>query len=316
MKEACKACKMKFGVYFSFRRLPGDSKPWAEVYDESFAQMRLAEDLGYDSVWLTEHHFSDDGYSPSVLPIAAAAAAHTSVIDIGVFVALLPLYNPVRLAEDAATVDVISRGRLILGLSAGYVASEFAALGVDFDRRSRIADEALEILRGCWSGDHYSFSGEHFTVSDVSVYPKPHTRPHPRIFYGGGSPAGRRRHRFVVETMNWSKEPELLWLYIGDDADEVWDQWGPGASHVHTRYKQWTDESGGDWWKDDPRAHFIAGDVNTAIEAIENKLGGFRTEREGEAETLVLGMNMPGVDDSDIRRSMELFAAHVMPRFQ
>ena len=77
--------KMKFGVYFSFRRLPGDSKPWAEVYDESFAQMRLAEDLGFDSVWLTEHHFSDDGYSPSVLPIAAAAAAHTSVIDIGGF---------------------------------------------------------------------------------------------------------------------------------------------------------------------------------------------------------------------------------------
>ena len=307
---------MKFGVYFSFRKLPGDHKPWAEVYEENFAQMRLAEELGFDGVWLTEHHFSDDGYSPSVLPIAAAAAAQTSTIDIGVFIALLPLYNPVRLAEDAATVDVISRGRLILGLSAGYVASEFAALGVDFDRRSTIADEALEVLHGCWSVDNYSFSGEHFTVSDVSIYPKPHSQPHPRIFYGGGSPAGQRRHRFVVEAMNWSKEPELLWLYISDGFDKAWDEWGEGASHVHARYRRWTEESGGSWWDADPRFHFIAGDVDTAIGAIENKLGGFRAEREGEAETLVLGMNMPGVDHDKTCRSMELFATQVMPQFK
>ena len=170
---------MKFGAYFSFRRLPGDPKPWAEVYDESFAQMQLAEELGYDGVWLTEHHFSDDGYSPSALPIAAAVASQTSVIDIGVFIALLPLYNPVRLAEDAATVDIISLGRLILGLSAVYVASEFAALDVDFDRRSLIADEGLEILHGCWSGDHYSFSGEHLPCRTSPFTPSPTPNPIP-----------------------------------------------------------------------------------------------------------------------------------------
>ena len=116
--------------------------------------------------------------------------------------------------------------------------------------------------------------------------------------------------------MNWSREPELLWLYVSDDAGTAWEEWGAGASHVHARYMRWTQESGGNWWDADPRSHFIAGDLDTAVGAIETKLGGFRTEREGEAETLVLGMNMPGVDDDKICRSMELFATHVMPRFR
>src|SRR5574340_1381661 len=154
---------MEFGIYLSFRSAD-PSRPWSAVYREGFGQIELAEALGFDAVWLTEHHLVDDGYSPSVLPLAAAAAVRTEHLDIGTFIALLPLYNPVRLAEDAATVDILANGRFILGLSAGYVQSEFSGLGIGFSDRGSRCDEALEIRLGCWTHNGFSFQGRHFDI--------------------------------------------------------------------------------------------------------------------------------------------------------
>src|SRR3990172_7503570 len=99
---------------FSMRN-PGLKKPWAQVYGEMLEQAELAEELGFHSIWMSEHHFIDDGYCPSTLIAAAAAAARTKKITIGTRLLLLPLHNPVRVAEDAAVVDIISGGRFILG---------------------------------------------------------------------------------------------------------------------------------------------------------------------------------------------------------
>jgi len=107
---------MDFGPLLAFRNPPPGRVPFTEIYRKHFDIAALTEDLGYDTVWLTEHHFIDDGYSPSLLPIAAAIAARTRKIRIGTFVLLLPLHNALRVAEDAATVDIISNGRLDLGL--------------------------------------------------------------------------------------------------------------------------------------------------------------------------------------------------------
>jgi alkanesulfonate monooxygenase SsuD/methylene tetrahydromethanopterin reductase-like flavin-dependent oxidoreductase (luciferase family) len=142
---------MDFGLLFAFRNPPPVQVPFAELYGKQFDLAVLAEDLGYDTIWLTEHHFIDDGYSPSLLPIAAAVAARTRRIRIGTFVILLPLHNALRIAEDAATVDIISNGRFDLGVGQGYRIPEF--VGFDIPRRERGArlQEGAEVIRRAWT---------------------------------------------------------------------------------------------------------------------------------------------------------------------
>src|SRR5579871_5032058 len=103
---------MRVGTIIGFQNPAAWRRNWAELYAETLAFAARAEDLGLDEVWLSEHHFSDDGYSPALMPIAAAVATRTRNIRIGTKVLLMPFHNPVRLAEDAAVVDIISNGRL------------------------------------------------------------------------------------------------------------------------------------------------------------------------------------------------------------
>ena len=112
--------KVKVGYQFDFRNPPGSGLSFAELYRDMFRQAERAEELGFDSLWLTEHHFTDDGYLPSMIPMASALAARTQRVTIGTYVLLVPFYHPVKLAEDAAVTDVISNGRLRLGFGLGY----------------------------------------------------------------------------------------------------------------------------------------------------------------------------------------------------
>lgn len=186
---------MRFGYgLITCQRHPRDPRSDAELYRDAVRLARTAEDAGFDSVWLSEHHFLDDGYMPSLLPVAAAIAQATERIEIGTGVLLAPLHDPLRLAEDAATVQLLSGGRLILGIGAGWRPEEFEVFGVGLDERAARMRETVAILRGAWGPGTFSHDGRHYSFTDVNVTPKPQA-PIPIWMGGFAEPAIRRAGR-------------------------------------------------------------------------------------------------------------------------
>ena len=172
---------MRFGLVYDFRNPAQWRKPWEEVYAGLLDQIAMADELGYDSIWLTEHHFVEDGYTPSPVPLMAAIAARTRRVQISTDILILPLYHPVKLAEDIATIDAISNGRVMLGVGAGYRDEEFEAFGTSRRERGRRMEEGVAVLRGCWADGPFSFHGKHYMYSNIDVTPKPVQKPHPPL---------------------------------------------------------------------------------------------------------------------------------------
>ena len=175
--------QVNFGLWYDLRSPAAWPIEFERLYAESLDQIVWAEDLGFDSVWLTEHHFREDGYSPSPLIIAGAIAARTKKIRVGTNLLLLPLYDPVRLAEDAAAVSLLAGGRFDLGVGGGFVEKEFKTFGRKLKNRPSILEEGIEILRRAWTGKAVNFNGKRFKVDNVTISPSPQTTP--RILLGG-----------------------------------------------------------------------------------------------------------------------------------
>jgi alkanesulfonate monooxygenase SsuD/methylene tetrahydromethanopterin reductase-like flavin-dependent oxidoreductase (luciferase family) len=180
---------MKFGLMHLFQQDPAKD-PGGEagkVIREAISQSVYAEELGFDSVWLAEHHFHPYGLVGSPLIAAAAVAATTERIRIGTAVLVLPFYNPLRLAEDCALVDQISEGRLDIGFGRGYQPAEFRRLGVPQAEARARTEECIEILKLAWTQDQFDFQGQFWNVDGVSVLPKPAQDPHPRLYQAASS---------------------------------------------------------------------------------------------------------------------------------
>ena len=183
----------RLGVWYDFRNPARWRVPWPQLYRETLDQAAYAEELGFSSVWLSEHHFSEEGYLPSLAAVLGALAMRTSRVRLGTAVLLAPLHHPLRLAEDLAVVDQLSGGRLDVGIAPGYKPDEFAVLGVPKGERGARTDETIEILKLAWGGERFSYAGKHFTFDDVIVAPPPVQPAGPPIWVGGSSLAAARR---------------------------------------------------------------------------------------------------------------------------
>jgi len=166
-----------------------------------------AEELGFKSLWVSDHvvipdshqGFGDVFYDPFIT--LAYVAAHTRNISLGTSVIILPYRNPVVLAKMISTLDVLSEGRVILGLGAGWLQKEFEALGVPFNQRGEIANEYLKILKILWTEDDPRFKGKYLEFSDIKFLPKPYQKPYPLIWVGGGS--NKAIERAVIYGDGW-----------------------------------------------------------------------------------------------------------------
>ncbi len=177
---------MKVGIlqFFGWR---DRSVPLASVYDSALERFAIMDQTGYDAVWLAEHHFSSFSVCPSVHMMGTMAAARTKRLRIGTAVSLAPFYNPLRLAEEIALLDVLSGGRVNWGVGRGFERSEFAAFGIPGDESAPRFHEAVEIVLKAWTHQRLSHQGRFHQYEGVEVLPKPVQTPHPPIWMAASS---------------------------------------------------------------------------------------------------------------------------------
>ena len=184
---------------------PGDPRTVADEYDDILALSRLAEAIGFDSLWVSEHHHAADSYLPSLTAMLAAMAVVTERVLLGTAVVLGPFQHPLRFAEDCAVVDQLARGRLVVGLGAGWRKEEFEAFGIPLSERVGRTTELLKICRAAWEQGRFTFRGKHFSYDNVLLTPKPFGRI--RLLLGGSAPtavarAGRLADGFMGTPQN------------------------------------------------------------------------------------------------------------------
>lgn len=184
---------MRYGVIFSCQDPVGSEIGHRAVYESALAQAAAADAQGYHWINVTEHHVAADGYLPALFVLLAAMAARTERIRISTGMLILTLHSPIRIAEEAAVLDIISGGRLTLGVAAGYREVEFAAMQTDYRTRGKRFVESLELLRLAWTGEPFTFTGEIFSFPELVVRPTPIQRPGIPLWLGGTTDVALRR---------------------------------------------------------------------------------------------------------------------------
>ena len=345
---------LNFGLLLPFRNPKKWARSFADIYAEHIDSAVYAEELGYDTIWTTEHHFSEDGWSPSLLPILSAIGARTTTIRIGTFVIVLPFHHPVRIAEDAATVDIISNGRLDLGFGQGYWLSEFASFNISRKQRVSRLTEGIEIIKHCFEDESFSFDGKYWQLRDIELSPRPIQKPSPPIWVaaqaensarrvarlghhlsGTGGEDLQRYYDSELEKMGRSVDQHLISqcraVYLAETEKKAWDDC---EEHLHymmslydKRYKEADDmESGAQIMsapvippvgqlRHDKRVSFFQAPL--IVGTPDDAIAEIKRYRESSRVThLVMWMHMAGMPAEKIKNSMSLFAKEVMPHFR
>jgi alkanesulfonate monooxygenase SsuD/methylene tetrahydromethanopterin reductase-like flavin-dependent oxidoreductase (luciferase family) len=328
---------MKFGYLMDFLQPPELSKiTTAEFYAAMFEQIEYVDQAGFDTVWITEHHFTDDGYLSAAMPAMAAIAARTRRVKIGSYVILVPFYHPLRLAEDAALIDVVSNGRLRLGLGLGYRLEEFDALQIPRKERLGRTLETIEILKRAWSGERFSFEGKYFKFKDARVLPKPISQPYPELLWGGMAPAAiargaklelgfacnlgaREIEMYQAVLRELGKDPAAYsivnsrMVFVADTEEQAWREIEPYLMYQMKLYGKWlvegAIETSGQYRPDAEqlRKNAILGPPDRVTELMRKVIDGARMTE------VALMMQFPGLEPRKAMRSLERFTTQVLP---
>ena len=188
---------MKLGIYLNGQHPAGDDP--ARRFAETLEQARLIRSLGFDSIWGGEHHVTPGFHYFPLLPMLERLAAEVAGLEIGTNLVLLPLHNPVEIAEVGAFLDVITGGRFLLGVGLGYRPEEFAVFGVPMGERVSRLVEGVEIIRRLWTEDKVTHRGRHWAFENVSIRPRPIQSPRPPILVGSQVPAGIARAARIAD---------------------------------------------------------------------------------------------------------------------
>ncbi|MER5602302.1 LLM class flavin-dependent oxidoreductase [Streptomyces sp. NPDC002265] len=307
-----------------------DATPAAlhERYAAALEMARYADDHGITTVQTEEHHGVADNWLPSPFAFAGALLGATRRLAVTVSAVIGPLYDPLRLAEDIAVLDLLSGGRLVTVAGIGYRPEEYAMFGVDWRRRGRLQDELLETVLKAWTGEEFTYRGR-----TVRVTPRPFTAPHPLLLVGGSSQAAARRaarlglpffpsaHLPELEayykdrlaeygTEGWTMMPaaETPLLHIAEDPDRVWAAYGNHFLHEARTYASWQ-----------------SGDIRSAVRSSATTVEQLRAEGVYRVLTpeecvaqgldnLVLHPLAGGMPVEEGRRSLRLFCEDVLPR--
>jgi probable F420-dependent oxidoreductase len=335
---------LKIGVGLFTGQIPAESnRTLHQEYTDYLDLVRRIEDVGLDAAWVSEHHFSEDSYLPSLVPMLAAFAAVTTRIELGTGVVLAPFHDPIRLAEDFAVVDQLSGGRVICGLGIGWREEEFRAFGIDVKSRVRRTSEIVEILRHAWNDERFDFDGKHYSYEQVSVTPKPARVP--PIFLGGFVDdairrAGRMADGYIssraeVERVNEAFEmaaeerakagqdgPLLVGIlqnaFVTEDPERDWPMVRDGIGHqlgVYTGWRSGTDVPGVPLQVEPPdedtirrtTAYGTPAQVVEYLSPLVEVLNGY-----SEAH-LVLRLHYPGMSAEPAARAIDLLGSEVAP---
>jgi alkanesulfonate monooxygenase SsuD/methylene tetrahydromethanopterin reductase-like flavin-dependent oxidoreductase (luciferase family) len=327
-----------FGLWYDFRQRPplGD---YARLYAECLEEIEEAERLGYGGVWLSEHHFVDDGYLPSPLVVAAAIAARTQRMTIGTNVLLLPMHHPLRVAEDAAVADLVCGGRFVLGVGQGYVQHEFEVLGFNRKYRPSLFEEGVEIIRRAWEEGRIGYEGKRWHFEDLPFGPRLERRP--PIYIGASKDpaidrAARMADGFLTSAawgtgnvVTYRKVREALArhgradedfpyvasgvVYVHEDSERARSEVAPAIAYQRSRYAEWGTDRG----KAKPELtrpedlrweRYFVGNPHELAEDLA------RLHAQAPYDHFCFWARLPGISHEQALESMRLFASEVAPR--
>ncbi len=312
-------------------RAPEMGAPIADLYRAALDMAEWAEDRGLAQITVSEHHAADDGYLPSPLLLASALAARTKQVGIQVAALLVPLHDPIALAEEMAVLDVLSGGRVAYICALGYRPEEYAMFGRDMKKRGRRMDACLDAMRRAWTGEPFEYEGR-----AVRVTPRPTTPGGPPLFIGGYSRAAMRRAaRLDLGVVTQGGNPGMRELYdeacreegttpglfidpapgtvttgfIAEDVDAAWKEIGPYMLHDATVYAEWMGS-----------ANSVTKSVAPSLDALRAENGPYRIFTPAEAVEYVrsngLIITQPlcgGLPPEFGWRSLELLVERVLP---
>jgi alkanesulfonate monooxygenase SsuD/methylene tetrahydromethanopterin reductase-like flavin-dependent oxidoreductase (luciferase family) len=315
-----------------------------QFYREALEEVVRAEELGFDSVWMEEHHGVKDHYWPSPLTVLAGFATRTSGMLLGTDILVMPFYHPVRLAEDVALLDVISGGRFILGTAIGYKPDEFALYDTPLENRGARFEEGLKLMRSLWTEETVTFRGKYYKLDNGRIEPKPLTKPHPPVWIGGWGKLTLKRAAMLAQ--NWIPGPtaDLARLQDGKRqflihrsaagltaptewpltrdviiADTDREARELAERHIMVSYRH---EYAGGW-----RHPFIDASIATDLDGLmrdrfliggpDQVVAGITRFVEVYGMThLICRLFFPGMPHAHIMRELDLLACKVMPAFQ